>query len=178
MEKLIGLILFLVIFVVSKMFENAQRTQAAQKQKQRQANDRAGYSRPEGKPAGQVRRPEASVPKNADYYAPKDEVEEFLRTIGVIKDESPVPVQEPPPRKQVKKEKKQVKPVQVTQPPVEVKQSFDTKPLDMPLKTTPDVEHESGFNISLLRTKDNLKNAFMLSEILKPPLALRKFRDR
>ena len=177
MEKLIGLIIFLAIYIISKAVENAQRTQSAQKKKPAPVNARVDYPKPRNKPAEPLRKPEKVITGTGDYHVPENEVEDFLRSIGVIKDEPPARKTEQQTQKSanVQKASQRKKEVQVTQPIQESGKSAFEDPLPEPVTVFEKIGYESGFNRSLLSDKNNLKNAFILSEILKPPLALRKF---
>jgi len=184
MEKLIGLIIFLVIYIISKSIENAQKTRSAQKKKPEPVNARVDYTKPRNKPAGPLSNPEKVITGTGGYHAPENEVEDFLKSIGVIKDEPPAQrkeqkIQKPAYVKKITQRKKEVQVTQqVTQPVQESGKVACDDPLAEPITFFEEIGYESGFDRSLLSDKNNLKNAFILTEILKPPLALRKSRNR
>lgn len=164
MDKNIGIFIFIVIAIIGKLLEYSQ------KKKQ----DKTGKKTSTPQPAKKPIRPDA-------YVAPKNEIDEFLKQIGIM-EEPPKPVKKitvPPIKKQEKVNRKKIK---VT----EHKESTDVaikkpdKLPELPTHNFVDIhkkdDSETGLISisSMLKDKRSVKNAFILSEIFQPPLSLRE----
>ncbi len=179
MEKFFGLIIVLIIFVVGRVLEAIQRKQMEEQRKSRP-------QKPSGQPYEPPRRQPSSQPttqKKEGYQASQVDVEDFLRTIGMLpqkQETSPPPPAKPSrePQKQAtvssSKADKAPQPVaapSVHEPVVEPK-TEEISPL----------LHQEGIYASqtvktMLHEKGSLKKAFILSEILQPPVSLRRSRS-
>ncbi len=175
MEQLIGLIIFLLVVVVGRLIEASQR-----KQNQERDNSRPAQ-KPEQSYEPPIRRPveiqrQKTEPKHEEYNAPEEEVEEFLRNIGIL------PPKEEKPVHRKRKTHVRQEPA-VAKSKSELSEDKDALRKKAGIQALPELEpirsdmKGTGFVFKdMLHDKESLKTAFVLSEVLKPPLALR--RDR
>lgn len=203
MEQFVGLIIFLVVIVIGRVLEAMQKKQIEERKKnmprQQQQRPRQRLEPSSRRQQQPQQRQEPSA--QGGYRASQDDVEDFLRQIGMLPPkEEPRPERQPqhePAPVEVPHEEYRHEPSQATEPipqpvpaPVELAEhehnliesretilSSESKP---PVAKTdrgkPAVNRQRRKVMSLLRNKESVKTAFILNEVLQPPLALRRRR--
>ncbi len=191
MEQFVTLIVIFIIFVLGRILESAQKkaNQSQTVSRRSSAKKRPDYVQPatdsvsHKEPVGSTKRDEVY-----NYKAPQTEVEDFLRDIGIL---APKPVSEPQkpvaqPSKSVAVKKKTKDQSKVTAKAQPLESMFEPQQkLDWFKHIKSSGENSGGqhqqedciageTNLAvLLHDKNMLRTAFVMNELLQPPIVLR-----
>ncbi len=163
MDKNIGIFIFIAIAIISKILEYSH------KKKQDNTGKKTSTSQPAQKPI----RPNA-------YIAPKNEIDNFLKQIGILQ-EPPEPVKKitvPPLKKQAETKQKKMETTKHKES-IDIEGKQPDKLPELQTDSFVDIHKKDDSKTdfitisSMLKNKDSVKNAFILSEIFQPPLSLR-----
>ncbi len=152
MDKHIGIIIFIVIAIISKILEFSQNKKQAKKK----------TTIPEQKPLAPV-----------DYIAPKNEFDEFLQQIAIVQEDDEkitTPSLEKQQKQKVTKKTAVIENIERKQPDkspeLKMRKFVNVHKTDNSVTETITIS-------SMLKNKSSVRNAFILSEIFQPPLSLR-----
>jgi|GEM_PF-2880057 len=194
MDQVIALIVIFVIISIGKILESIQnRAQQEIKKKPDQVkynktSDEKDFHKPE------LERRYSSQ-QDYTYRAPSDEVEEFLRRIGILKDQNlprikKIPREQPetPAERVPQKARMEIKKKEtaVNEKVLDYSKSKDHISLSshtLKVEKEKPVDIESAEKKSpalnvfeIIRDKESLRSAFVVNELLSPPMFKRKFK--
>lgn len=172
MERFIGLLIFFIIFAVGKYFESVQKQKEQAQRKQRKEQDEFKTRSSSMSVDTDIRTASAEKkPAPSDYKASQNEVEEFLRSIGLAVPKPSFPEKTPENTVQLKEKSDPVPPKQRN-----VKRREGVPDLHNVHDQLP-AEKSSPYCV-LLSNREHIRQAFVMSEILRPPCALRRIAKR
>lgn len=183
MDQLVALVIIFIVFVAGKIFETAQK-KAQQSQRGSPSPQPPTYKPERHQNENLPDSPYREQKKTDEYKAPAEEVEQFLRDIGMLPPK-PVPPPQSPPRSPkptpVKKPEKMIPSQKMDTPEVTVQMA--------PAPSLPEGKRDSAYSTNeseqpsemhalekiheILIDNDSIRTAFILNEIFQPPVALR-----
>ncbi|MCB1195124.1 hypothetical protein KDK77_02975 [bacterium] len=172
MERFIGLFIFFIIFAIGKYFESVQKQKEQAQRKQRKEQD-ALRMRSSSAPVDTDIRTTVAEKKTAppDYKASQNEVEEFLRSIGLAIPKPSMPEKAPESAAPLKNKSDVVTPSK--QRNVKRREDLFIPDVAHNVHDILPVEKISKYAV-LLSNREHIRQAFVMSEILRPPCALRR----